>query len=106
MGTTQRIIPGVTGEPNWPNLSNSITALANTIDKETEISNELEAENDANNADPKRADNLRIQNLEKELAKMVARRNQHFKSAIQNLIKTGGGRIRVSKGQSASLGRA
>lgn len=106
MGTTQRIIPGVTGEPNWPNLSGAITDLANTIEKETEVADEIDKEKEAENADPARQDNQGIQKLERQQIKLQARKNQHFKSALQNLIKTGGGRINISRGRSASLGRA
>lgn len=37
MGTTQRINPGVTNQPNWGDLSNSITQIAKTIEQENKL---------------------------------------------------------------------
>lgn len=82
MGTTQRIIPGVTGEPNWPNVSKSVTSIAKTVQKEQQT------------LDPK------------EQQKLEKRRGNHSYRLVSNLIKAGGGRSNVSRGGSSSVGRA
>ena len=45
MGTTQRINPGVTNEPNWGDLSNSITQLAKTLEQQKKLDDEEAKEN-------------------------------------------------------------
>lgn len=91
MGTTQRIVPGVTGDPNWGNLSKSITSVAKTVEKESATEEEQEK-------DPEK--------LEKNYAKLISRRDKHIKAAFNNLIKTGGGAKAVSSGNSNSIGKA
>ena len=41
MGTTQRINPGVTNQPNWGDLSNSITQVAKTLEQEKKLDDEV-----------------------------------------------------------------
>ena len=94
MGTTQRIIPGVTGEPNWGALSRSITSLAKTVERETEIEKE----------DGKTLEE--IKKKDKQYKKLINRRDKHINAAFKNLIRTGGGSKKVSSGKSKSLGRA
>ena len=40
MGTTQRIVPGVKGQPNWGDLNKSIIHIAKTVEKEQRIEEE------------------------------------------------------------------
>lgn len=94
MGTTQRIVPGVTNKPNWGDLSRSITSIAKTVEKESQ----LEEENDKTPEDNKKD--------EKQFKKLLIRRDKHVKAAFNNLIKTGGGSKAVLGGSSKSLGRA
>lgn len=106
MGTTQRIIPGVSGEPNWANLNIAITSIANTIEKEQDLG--VEADQAIENATEKPTETnknivSKINTLQQKLNK---RRARNFQSALQNLIKTGGGKGKIAKGKSASLGRA
>jgi len=37
MGTTQRMTPGVSGEPNWGDLNKSITHISKTVKREKEL---------------------------------------------------------------------
>jgi hypothetical protein len=92
MGTTQRISPGVKNQPNWKELNSSVTNIAKTVEKESELEQNKEQKQ------PEIA--------EKEHKKLIERRNNHIKSAFKNLIKTGGGSSNVSKGKSSSIGRA
>jgi len=87
MGTTQRIIPGVTGEPNWGDVSRGVTAVAGTISKE-----EQEAEKDEPN--PKRQQ------------KLETRRRGQVNAAVERLLRAAGGRTVVRQGGSRSVGRA
>jgi hypothetical protein len=91
MGTTQRIVPGITGEPNWGDLNKSITKIAKEVAKENEI------EDDSN---------IDVEELAKLSKKIMDRRNDLIKSAFKSLIKTGGGRRSIVKGKSNSIGKA
>lgn len=82
MGTTQRIIPGVTGEPNWPNISKGVTSIAKTVQKELQT------------LDP------RIQK------KLEVRRKAHSFRIMCGLLRAGGGRTSISRGKSSTVGRA
>jgi hypothetical protein len=92
MGTTQRISPGVKNQPNWKELNSSVTNVAKTVEKESEL------EQNEKQKTPEVA--------EKEYKRLIERRNNHIKSAFRNLIKTGGGSSNVSKGKSSSIGKA
>lgn len=94
MGTTQRIVPGVTGEPNWGDLSRSITSIAKTVEKEADIDEDVEETPEE------------IKKKEKKHKTLIIRRDNHIKSAIKNLILTGGGPTKISSGKSKSIGRA
>ena len=87
MGTTQRIIPGVTGEPNWGDVSRGITSVSGTVGKQ-----EQEAEKQKPNA-------KRQQQLE-------ARRRKQVDHAVERLLRAAGGRSVVKLGRSASVSRA
>lgn len=99
MGTTQRISPGVTNQPNWKGLNSSVTNVAKTVEKEAEIEQE-------ENEDSKAITPEQIEQIEKQYKKMIIRRNNHLKSTYKNLIKTGGGVKNISKGKSNSIGKA
>lgn len=95
MGTTQRLNPGVQGEPNWGNLNKSVTNIAKSIELENEIYHEEE-----NNTDKSK------EQFEKQYKLIYQRRNNYLKSLYRNLFETGGGRQKVSTGKSMSIGRA
>jgi hypothetical protein len=94
MGTTQRIVPGVTGEPNWRALSRSITGVAKTVEKEAETEDEVDKTSEE------------IKKEDKQYKTLINRRDKHINAAFKNLIRTGGGSKTVSSGKSKSLGRA
>ena len=106
MGTTQRIIPGVTGEPNWSDLSNALTALANTVEKEMLVVDQADEAREKEKTTPTQANQNAVAALERQQMKLTNRSQRHFNSAIKNLILTGGGGSKVSKGKSSSLGKA
>ncbi|RPD44116.1 hypothetical protein DNI29_22220 [Hymenobacter sediminis] len=87
MGTTQRIIPGVTGEPNWGSLSLDVTTVSKTVDKEEQL---------ANASQP----NPRLQQ------KLSQRKSAQIKKTVGHLIASAGGRAAVRNGSSAATGRA
>lgn len=62
----------------------------------------MEKEKEKPSDDNKKA----VKNINALQNKLHVRRSNHFKSALQNLIKTGGGSSKITKGKSASLGRA
>ena len=92
MGTTQRISPGVPGQPNWGDLNKSVTNVAKTVEKE---------ENDIVNVDSPITPQAGI-----EYKRLIDRRNYHLKAMFRNLVKTGGGSRSISSGKSSSIGRA
>ena len=90
MGTTQRISPGVSGQPNWGDLNKSLTNVAKSVEKEHSPNNsETDAQQDAN-----------------DYKKLINRRNYHVKAVYKNLIKTGGGAKSITSGKSSSIGKA
>lgn len=99
MGTTQRISPGVTNQPNWKGLNSSVTNVAKTVEKETEIEQEENKDSEAKTPE-------QIEQIEKQYKKIIIRRDNHLKSTYKNLIKTGGGVKNISKGKSNSIGKA
>jgi hypothetical protein len=90
MGTTQRIGSGVKNEPNWGNLTISVTSAAKAEE-------ELESIEDINTQDIKVS--RRINTLEK-------RKENHIKASINRLVRVGGGSRNISTGGSKSFGRA
>lgn len=106
MGTTQRIIPGVTGEPNWGNLNHAVTSIANTVEKEQQVGAEAEKAIKRAEATPTEANKKAADNVLKQQRVLITRRSNHSISALKNLIRTGGGRAKVVSGKSHSLGRA
>lgn len=103
MGTTQRIVPGVTGEPNWGDLSRSITHIAKTVEKEKELDAENE-EGDPGGTEPPIEQDSR--EYARVIEKLKTRRNKHLKAAFDNLVKASGGRESVKTGRSRSFGKA
>lgn len=91
MGTTQKIVPGVPGQPNWRDLNNSITHIAKTVEQDKE-------EDNSSGKSPEQ--------VASEHQKIEDRRQRHIRQAYRRLIKTGGGKREVKSGQSASFGRA
>ncbi|AXP82145.1 hypothetical protein CJ739_3083 [Mariniflexile rhizosphaerae] len=91
MGTTQRMTPGVRGETNWGDLSRSITHISKTVEKEKELDNN---------------ENTTSQDEAKQFKRIFDRRLAHLKAAFNNLVKTGGGRSKISSGKSSSIGKA
>lgn len=91
MGTTQRMTPGVAGEPNWGDLNKSITHISKTVEKGKELEENK---------------NITSQDEAKQYKIIADRRTAHLKSAFRNLVKTGGGRNNISSGKSNSIGRA
>ncbi len=91
MGTTQRMTPGVSGEPNWGDLNKSITNVAKTVEKEKQVENN---------------DNIFSEDAGKQLKRIEDRRNAHLKSAFNYLVRTGGGRSKIISGKSSSIGKA
>jgi len=108
MGTTQRINPGVANEPNWGDLSNSITYVASTVEQERKLEEEEKREEEKEKEREKKQENQQPinTNTTKRYAKIENRRGEHIKSAYRNLIKTGGGRQSITSGKSPSIGKA
>ena len=92
MGTTQRILPGVPGQPNWGDLNKSVTNIAKTVEKENN------GQDDVENTTPEQQ--------AKEYKKLIERREYHLKTAFKNLVKTGGGSKNITSGKSSSIGKA
>ncbi|MCU0440448.1 MAG: hypothetical protein MUC49_21355 [Raineya sp.] len=88
MGTTQRLAPGVSNEPNWGDLSKSVTIIAKTVETEKSLGN--------NNIDPQ----------EEKYQQIIRKRHKYLQSAVKQLIKTGGGEKKVTNGKSSSIGKA
>jgi len=106
MGTTQRINPGVTNEPNWGDLSNSITQIAKTLQQEKTLDDEEAKENDKKV--DKEDDSIKdiLSDNSKQHKKILDRRTEHISSMFKNLVKTGGGRKAITSGKSSSIGKA
>lgn len=92
MGTTQKISPGVPGQPNWGDLNKSVTNIAKTVEKENST------QNDVLNKTPEQEARI--------YSKIIDRRSYHLKSAFKSLVKTGGGSKNISSGKSSSVGKA
>jgi hypothetical protein len=91
MGTTQRMTPGVPNQPQWGDLSKTITHISKTVEKENELEkNQTISQDDA----------------AKIYKKIETRRASHLKSAFTNLIRTGGGRSKIVSGKATSIGKA
>lgn len=101
MGTTQRINPGVTNQPNWADLSNSITQIAKTLEQEKKLDDE-ESKKDEKD-DSKKTE---TSDSSKQYKKILDRRTEHIRSVFKNLVKTGGGRKAITSGKSSSIGKA
>lgn len=91
MGTTQRMTPGVSGEPNWGNLSKSITNISKTVESEGKLDNNT---------------NITSEDASRQYNQILNRRTVHVKNAFRNLVKTGGGRQNIISGKSTSIGKA
>ena len=108
MGTTQRINPGVTNEPNWGDLSNSITQLAKTLEQQKKLDDEEAKENVEDKKEDENDDGKKpvVSDNSKQYKKILDRRTEHIKSMFRNLVKTGGGRKAIASGKSSSIGKA
>lgn len=108
MGTTQRINPGVTNEPNWGDLSNSITQIAKTLEQEKKLDDEEAKENEKDKKDDEKDDGKKpvVNDNSKQYKKILDRRAEHISSMLKNLVKTGGGRKAIGSGKSSSIGKA
>mgnify|MGYP003438266557 FL=1 len=106
MGTTQRINPGVTNEPNWGDLSNSITQLAKTLEQEKKLDDEEAKENVEDKKENDDGKKPVVSDNSKQYKKILDRRTEHIKSMFRNLVKTGGGRKAIASGKSSSIGKA
>lgn len=91
MGTTQRMTPGVSGEPNWGDLNKSITNISKTVEKEKELDNN---------------ETITPKEEAKQYKRISDRRSAHLKAAFNNLVRTGLGRSKISSGKSSSIGKA
>ena len=92
MGTTQRIGSGVKKDPNWGNISTSVTSAAKAIE---EISKLEPISSTTDNP-----------NLESQHKKLIHRRDSHINSSFERLVKLGGGSKKISSGGSNKIGRA
>lgn len=108
MGTTQRISPGVTNQPNWGDLSNSITQIAKTLEQEKKLDDEVPEENENDKKNDEKDDSKKpvANDSAKQYKKIADRRTEHIGSMFKNLVKTGGGRIAITSGKSSSIGKA
>lgn len=107
MGTTQRINPGVTNQPNWGDLSNSITQIAKTVEEEKKLEDKENKKEDKNVKENEKEESQTPTNDSSKLYKKISdRRNEHVISAFKNLVKTGGGRKAITSGKSPSIGKA
>jgi len=104
MGTTQRIIPGVTGQPNWKDLNKSITNIAKTIEDENELNDEEKDEPTKSETEEEKL--KREQEIAKRYKTITKRRNNHVKKTFNAIVRTGGGKNNIVKGRSNSIGRA
>jgi hypothetical protein len=95
MGTTQRIGSGVKNEPNWGNLTSSMTSAAKAVE---DIKKEEDKEEETSPDE--------IEKQAKRYADLLNRRDSHIKAAYQKLVKIGGGSKNISSGNSAKIGRA
>lgn len=106
MGTTQRITPGVTGEPNWGSLNTAVTSIANTVAAEQQAEKDSEKAAKKEQLAPTPANQQALDTINRRLAQLQKRRDRNLAAAMASLIRTGGGRGSVSKGKSHSLGKA
>ncbi|PZO26592.1 MAG: hypothetical protein DCF13_13585, partial [Flavobacteriaceae bacterium] len=108
MGTTQRINPGVTNQPNWGDLSNSITQIAKTLEQEKKLDDEKAKDNEKDKNEDKKVDSKKpvVSDDSKQYKKILDRRTEHVRSVFKNLVKTGGGRKAIASGKSSSIGKA
>jgi hypothetical protein len=97
MGTTQRIIPGVTNQPNWGPLNNAITRIAKTVEEEHDSAEEVEEGQEPEEVTPEVAERYQ---------KIINRRTNNLRSSLINLVRTGGGSSNIAKGRSPSIGKA
>lgn len=106
MGTTQRISPGVTGEPNWGGLNRSITQIAKTVEREQDggYGDIPDNENELQQGEENQTLDQKQHTIEYQA--ILKKRNQHLKTAFGNLVKTGGGSRNISTGKSKSIGQA
>lgn len=95
MGTTQRISNGVKNEPNWGNLTSSVTSAAKAV-------SDLEKEDQKEQPEVQED----IEKQERRYNLLTRRRDAHINSAFERLIKIGGGSRNISSGKSVKIGRS
>lgn len=108
MGTTQRINPGVANQPNWGDLSNSITQIAKTLEQEKKLDDEDSKKDGKEKKEDEKDDSKKPETSDssKQYKKILDRRTEHVRSVFKNLVKTGGGRKTITSGKSSSIGKA
>lgn len=108
MGTTQRINPGVNNQPNWGDLSNSITHIAKTLEQEKKLDDEDSKKDGKDKKEDEKDDSKKPETSDssKQYKKILDRRTEHVRSVFKNLVKTGGGRKAITSGKSSSIGKA
>lgn len=92
MGTTQRIGSGVKKDPNWGNISTSVTSAAKAIEEIGKLDPVSIAAGDINSVN--------------QHARLINRRDTHIQSSFERLVKLGGGSKNISTGGSNKIGRA
>jgi hypothetical protein len=90
MGTTQRIGSGVKNQPNWGNLTVSLTSTAKAVE-------ELEQIED---------DEVQNEKVTQRIIKLEKRKEGHVKASVNRLVKIGGGSKNISSGKSKTFGRS
>lgn len=90
MGTTQRIGSGVKNQPNWGDLTVSVTSAAKAAKELEKIGN----------------DEVPDLNVAQRVNKLEKRIENHVKASINRLVKIGGGSKNISSGNSKTFGRS
>lgn len=96
MGTSHRHKASIIGQPNWGEASAAVTGIASDIDKENQLSQDLQK---PQTPQQQKQTQKKISNIDKRI-----RRNYH--KAVHNFVKAAGGRAIVSSGSSHALGHA
>lgn len=113
MGTSHRHRPSVTGEPNWGNASNSVSAIARAESQLDALEQELESIENQNQDLEEENSSTKPQIITtspKYITKRQVRLEKQIRSnyhhAVRNLVRAAGGRSKVSSGSSRAVGHA
>lgn len=113
MGTSHRHRPSVTGEPNWGNASNSVSAIARTESQLDALEQEIESIENQYQEQEEKSSNTMPQTIiipPKYIAKRQERLEKqiryNYHHAVRNLVRAAGGRSKVSSGISRAVGHA